>query len=614
MGNLERVHIQHYYSKNSGAVPQSEQLLEGEIALNIQDEKLFFKNAEGEVVALSGGEKLIEVTYGELVEIRNRFELIPGAFYRITDYQTTTSQENTSSAGHQFDVIVLALSMNTLSEDAWAIQHAGDTYFSKCNLNAWKLKYCLDNDTNRFAWAIPIEYDSSGCYFPENVVNGNSFVTPFKPVYTEKFDDENSGEYDGFEEGDYFTTWGYNNNELCIYKSDLTITDEDSDCYGPDYPDEYAYRGKAEIDGVIYDKWQKFENGKLANGGAIMYFYTESMVIEEDFTMSGGKGVIYRMIDEWGNDCPYDFKNILFGQGYHYTFSYERGQGDVIDASIFGNNGILKDDGGEAPGVYGNVIGAYITTGVKSTKQFLNDIVFLSDWGYDSNMYYGCYNNKFGVDCRHMSFGNDCYNNTFGNSCYNNTFGNDCCNNTFGYNCGGNQFGDGCYQNTFGNGCCNNTFGDGCYQNTFGNGCYQNTFGNDCYHNTFGYNCDRNTFGIGCDYNTFVENCCENTFGNNCNYNTFGNDCYHNTFDGYCDYNTFGNKCEDVYFTIDGIMSGNTIGNVCVSLDWEAQGIFDSTFVNGLKNVHVRTNLVGMKVAKNSNGELKIYNEADLIA
>lgn len=25
-----------------------------------------------------------------------------------------------------------------------------------------------------------------------------------------------------------------------------------------------------------------------------------------------GKGVIYRMIDEWNNDCPYDFKNIIY--------------------------------------------------------------------------------------------------------------------------------------------------------------------------------------------------------------------------------------------------------------------------------------------------------------
>lgn len=37
-----------------------------------------------------------------------------------------------------------------------------------------------------------------------------------------------------------------------------------------------------------------------------------------------GKGVIYRMIDEYGNDCGYDFKTMLFikDDERHYTFSY----------------------------------------------------------------------------------------------------------------------------------------------------------------------------------------------------------------------------------------------------------------------------------------------------
>lgn len=37
-----------------------------------------------------------------------------------------------------------------------------------------------------------------------------------------------------------------------------------------------------------------------------------------------GKGVIYRMIDEYGNDCGYDFKTLVFikDDKRHYTFSY----------------------------------------------------------------------------------------------------------------------------------------------------------------------------------------------------------------------------------------------------------------------------------------------------
>ena len=36
------------------------------------------------------------------------------------------------------------------------------------------------------------------------------------------------------------------------------------------------------------------------------YITYKSFVSQED----GGKGVVYRLIDEFGNDCPYDFKNI----------------------------------------------------------------------------------------------------------------------------------------------------------------------------------------------------------------------------------------------------------------------------------------------------------------
>lgn len=95
----------------------------------------------------------IKVTYEELKELRDNGELIPSVKYRITDYVTTTAQENTKSANHPFDIIVEALNENTLSEDAKAIIHDSDTYFINNELSAWELKYCVDNDTNRFAWA-----------------------------------------------------------------------------------------------------------------------------------------------------------------------------------------------------------------------------------------------------------------------------------------------------------------------------------------------------------------------------------------------------------------------------------------------------------------------------
>ena len=60
-----------------------------------------------------------------------------------------------------------------------------------------------------------------------------------------------------------------------------------------------------------------------------------------------GTGVITRMIDEYGNDCPYDFKNILLenSNSYYYTFSSTAGSdGTIQDASLLGNckNNVIK--------------------------------------------------------------------------------------------------------------------------------------------------------------------------------------------------------------------------------------------------------------------------------
>ena len=55
--------------------------------------------------AESGG--ITPITYSELVDLRDNGELIPGMQYRITDYECTTSQINTQSAGHVFDIIVM---------------------------------------------------------------------------------------------------------------------------------------------------------------------------------------------------------------------------------------------------------------------------------------------------------------------------------------------------------------------------------------------------------------------------------------------------------------------------------------------------------------------------
>lgn len=95
----------------------------------------------------------INVLWRELKELRDSAKLIPGMSYRITDYVATTTNSESRSANHPFDIIVTADSENVLNENARAIKHEGDPYFEKCDLSAWQLKYSIDNDVNRWNWA-----------------------------------------------------------------------------------------------------------------------------------------------------------------------------------------------------------------------------------------------------------------------------------------------------------------------------------------------------------------------------------------------------------------------------------------------------------------------------
>ena len=348
-------------------------------------------------------------TYSALKTLRDNSQLVPGGWYRITDYVTTTVGDDSDSldfksANHAFDIIVRADEVNKLNENAYAAVHSGDTYFTNCKLEAWELKYRIDNDTNRFIWINP-------------------------------------------------TT---------------------------------------------------------------------------------AKGVIYYMKDEFGNECPYDFKNIMFkrykitqfdkSSSLVNTYSGIRNESVNIpyDSTLDLNNPIYRYTFDYLNGTTSNDLTVYQYT--QSSIVCYNNII---------NEYYSS---------KQLNFNNIVIGGTSYNNCYNNTFGNNCRFNTFGYNCYSNTFGDGSQSNTFGNSCYSNLFGNSCTSNSFGNYCYYNSFGNYCDDNSFGSGCVSNSFGNYCGGNSFWDECYSNSFGNRCYSNSFGTYCSYNSFWNYCQYNKFGNS------------------------------------------------------------------------
>lgn len=410
------------------------------------------------------------------------------------------------------------------------------------NLDAWKLKYSLDNDENKFAWAIDVPVmqvynehsDASWLYMREpGKDSGGQFAWVYVNVAYNTSIDECSKWYDR--------------------SNDLIFTPSESISIG----DIYELAGVPEEVTVV------------------------------DYEKSVGKGVIYRLIDDKNNDLPYDFKNILFTKSGSYsnvyTFSYT--DNGIKDASI-------KQD----KKCYSNIIKEYLGP----DKQKLNFNIF-----YSPNNTFDCYLNTFNRDCydnlfwncfTNNKFGSDCYRNTFWQNCYGNNFGDSCYNNTFGQNCNRNNFGDSCYDNIFEDRCSNNnlknschsnTFGHDCYRNTFGVQCYNNIIGNGCHGNVFSTDCYNNTFDIYCNNNTLEQNCRNNIISSYSSSNIFMNNFSYNTL-GSCVSSFFGSGVVQNIFMSDDIR-GLIVDNYCQYIKLLSE---DGTY-GSLKNIHIHSGVQG---------------------
>lgn len=464
------------------------------------------------------GESLVNIQYHTLKALRDNSQLVPGTQYRIIDYYCTTIQEDTRSAGNSFNIIVTADNEYTLNENARAVRQEGDEYYANnnSNLTAWQLRYTLDNVkwSERPYTKITQTNPSEDWYF----------------ISTDKIVEYNGTQYRLWL-GSYEFTRGNGK-----YAASVLNYSSGTDLYLYDEETEEVY-----TEDIV---------GKI---DTITNYYGE------------GKGTILWMKDEFGNECPYDFKNIQFKRWKAYDTRQGRrlqdryvsagshrnpsgitnqNDSDFIWAYTFSNtsSGSTIEDYSLNPknnkyfGSYGNII-------KENTDDYLNNIV----------IYNRSYCNYFGCDCQYITIADY----SSGDYSYNNIFEGENRRIILGRNCS-----DNCFKNR------------ASYSMVRGG---RNIIGETCT-DILLYETSGNRIGEnGTDIKILVD----------CNDNIIGSHCSTIELSAMAEGNRIGDYCSNIW----GRFIGTTIGNYCNNIHTEDNRICAySKIESGNSNLILTTN------------------------
>ena len=370
------------------------------------------------------------------------------------------------------------------------------------------------------------------------------------------------------------------------------------------------------------------------------------------------------MIDEYNNDIPYDFKNIMFTAyyepetytEYYYTFSGLNGD-EILDASvnpypyttIDTQNVIIY--AGVGNGTNTNALKTNLFIFPENVPRAANNIVI----GYNS------YNNTFIGPHSTVYLSHGCRKNVF----INKQESVDASNIYLNAYCDDNKFLDGgfqvilgynCNENIFMNRACDVEFGYACNNNIFRENVNDLKLGYGSFNNQIG-TCNRCIIQVYMRDNVFEQlTVCkigvsfQNNVGNILGQGIIGNFCQNNNFGNYRFYDfTLGEKFQNNTFNIEcmGLITGHNVGynsfiiNAEIS-DTPALGysriesrtkynnfvLSENTpvvknhkiFVKGSEDNYnniefeVTDNDYQVNITQNSSGEIKQYCEADLIA
>jgi len=487
--------------------------------------------------------------------------LIPGMKYRIIDYipavrpqQINGTYYHVDASVTQFDIIVTALSENELSEDAEACLpeqcDASRNYYKSFNVNlgSWKLKYTIDDNPLKYDWAT-----------------GFCVNNPGRTLYTDgkiySFGAMNGGSRMGYTTSASFI---YYQNTIPKYVFDfsydscytvpvgvgtnVTSGSKDYTLYGDTFTVSKNYQYI--IDGELYyASGDIYIEGKTSQSNILLISESQYNLTTDTFGIyievptiweldeilaiswvSTNRGVVYNMIDDKGNEAPWDFKNICIG--------------DVNNTANIGHffekqsaNGFFRDESIEGDAIFNNVIKPTFINSYGFCpwrKQPSNLVchkfrVITQNTEIDNSSPRSIYDNIIEGGYNVIIYSNGVVQTSKGNHIRNSrqvtVYGNNnrisdlqygtssiCGNENIVNSYSSTNIGSNTSLSNF------NTVGRGGYTINIGANCHYNSIGHGCRNITLGTTCNNNSIGNGCDGIILGASCKNNSYGNGCSY------------------------------------------------------------------------------------------------
>lgn len=457
----------------------------------------------------------VPINYAYLKYLRDTGGLVQGRSYRIIDYKTTSKESNTKVIWHPFDIVVVATSIYELSETAYAVVP----------------------DTCRSSLII-----GGGGYTPpdpdDNTINTGD-ENEFVGGLAEDEESEGAMTLDNY----------YQYCNLSAWELKYTIDNDTSRYSWVD--DRY----------IVIEPFNNYIEGAII----LVDDYNQLSDTNKAKCEQIGRGVIYYMKDEFGNECSYDFKSILFERFYIEALTSQKNMSNwivnnyysALSSTLENQDTIIPHYKSlNNPGAQTRFYYTFDTGSTFTAEQVLSMAPAIQVHAGDpiELTWYNAINDKNSCRDNHFAYPCNLYNvvqNGTGTTILidknrivlsnnvligTNFVSNTCNDQGFAYN----TILDGMSFNTFGGNFAFNILATNFTNNKIGYDCKLNIINSEFNYNTIGNKFQKNCINIVCENNIFRELIVNNAFSHHTTENIFGNNIHDCDFPDYFKNNELG--------------------------------------------------------------------------